>query len=64
MIVRLSHSGHYPDKYVEITDGEYQRIRKLERRGNLWDTPEGRGLIRDLLGRPPALTVPTVVVYA
>lgn len=65
MLIRLSYNGHYPSKLVEVTDGEYNRIKELENDLYLFDTPEGQEIINELEKRPAQHNpIPTVVVYA
>lgn len=65
MLIKLSYSGHYASKIVEVTDAEYNRIKELENGLYLFDTPEGQEIIADLEKRPIVKNnIPTVVVYA
>ena len=65
MLIELDYSGHYPRKVVEITKEEHQKIRSIEASGYyLFDTEEGRELIKSLEDRPSmGKKVPVIVVY-
>lgn len=65
MLIRLSYSTRYSSKIVEVTDGEYNRIKQLENGLYLFDTPEGREMITELEKRPIVKNdIPTVIVSA
>jgi uncharacterized protein YlaN (UPF0358 family) len=65
MLIKLTYSGHYPSKYVDVTEAEYARIVELTAKRFLFDTTEGKQLIEDLEKRPERFfdAPPSVVVY-
>ena len=46
MLLRLHYSGHYKDKVIEITKEEWKYILKLTNNRFLFDTEEGRTLLK------------------
>lgn len=64
-LIRLSYSGHYPDKFRMVTQEEYERLQELSSKSYLCDTKEGRDMIAELEAREPAdfTMPPTFVAY-
>jgi len=62
MLVRLSYSGYYPAQYVEVTEEEYQQLRKFEKMkwNYVQSTPKGRAFLQSLL-TPEKLRTPPYV---
>ena len=51
-ILKLSSCGHYPSKYVEVSDDELKEIKRLEEGACLHYTREGRDIINQIWDRP------------
>lgn len=62
MILELDHSAHYPNILVEVTEEEYQNILKVQGNRYLYDTAEGRALLKELKAKPRIEFV-SVVAY-
>lgn len=62
MLLILDSRGHYPNKLVEVTEGEYAELVKVQSGGYLQDTEEGREWIKRLRARP-AVPCADIVVY-
>ena len=60
MILQLSNSGHYPDVFVEVTEEDLVRIKKIEGNGFLSDTDEGEELLEELMARPHIVVYPVI----
>lgn len=68
MLVRLSNSGHYPSKIVEVTDDEYRRLLQIQ--GSYGELTaarvpeEERVFATAVYERPEAVKIPTLIYYA
>ena len=52
MILELTYSGHYPRKFVEITEEENIKLERLTRDYFLFDTMEGQAFLTELEAKP------------
>jgi len=62
-LIELSYSGHYPSKFITVTDEEWKTIQRLEKNQYLFDTIEGQDLIEELSKRKAATEIPQVIAY-
>lgn len=62
-LIKLSYSGHYPSRFITVSDEEWKTIQRLEKNGYLSDTVEGQELIEKLGERKVATEIPTVIAY-
>lgn len=67
MLVRLSNSGHYPSKIVEVSEEELKRLQALERTYGYLDAVSARSdleFIEQVWHRPAAgPTIYTIIKY-
>ena len=63
MILHLDYLDHYPSIFVEVTEEEYRHILSVQGKRYLYDTDEGRALLKELRDRPqvPIVSVTTYI---
>lgn len=64
MILELDYSGHYPRKFIEITEEEWQKVQRLTDGNYISDTMEGQELLAEFEMRQEVkLEIKSVVAY-
>jgi hypothetical protein len=64
MLIALNYSGHYPTRYVEVSEEEYQKLVDLNKKHrNLCDLPESEDDFINTIVAKSEIKIPTFVIY-
>lgn len=65
MRIRLSSSGHYPDRDINVTNNEFARLVAIENQYGYLDAGyhEHEAFLKEIYNRPTCEKFPTIIKY-